>query len=38
MCQIGDNPLRKLVYIYLLLLLTLTACTLDPNEQFIQGT
>jgi len=38
MCQIGDNPLRKLVYIYLLLLLTLTASTLDPNEQFIQGT
>ena len=30
--------MRKKLIIFLLLIFTITACTLDPNEQFIQGT
>jgi hypothetical protein len=30
--------MRKITFIYLLLIFTLSACTLDPNEQFMQGT
>ena len=28
----------KRILVFLLLIFTITACTLDPNEQFIQGT
>jgi len=30
--------MRKRIFIFLLLILTITACTRDPNVQFIQGT
>ena len=30
--------MRKTIHIILLFIFTLSACTLDPNDQFIQGT
>jgi len=30
--------MRNLIHIFPLLIFTLSACTLDPNHQFIQGT